>query len=186
MNAMTPQRFAVRLTPLPTAARVAKQRKAWKIHAIFATLGLGVILALWVGPLKSWVVGWPPWALATMAMLWAMGTAVRMGITIWALARAQRDLRSIDHGDALYIDPMGIHFLHPKPVSATWPDITALKIAGSSLGAGPELIMEVRGQVAARIPLSFLDAMPAAIDSAVVARSMGRIRVDVSAMDKMI
>ncbi len=179
-------RFAIQLTPLPTAARVSKQRAAWKLHTIFAAGTLLVFVLLWVGPLRGFTADWPSWALPTAVVLWAIGTAIRMGITLWALARAKRDLASIGDGVALFIDGEGIEFRHPQPVMARWSQITGLKLAGSSLGAGPELIMEVAGNRAAAIPLSFLDAMPAAIDSAVLARSMGRIRLDVSAMDKMI
>ena len=64
--------------------------------------------------------------------------------------------------------------------------INALRIAGGSLGAGPRLIMEASGNRSVSVPLSFVDASPSAIDSATSARSLGRVRVDVSGLDRMI
>ena len=48
---MTPaERFAIALTPAPTAARIARQRSALRLQVIFA-LVFGVVLWLvWLGP----------------------------------------------------------------------------------------------------------------------------------------
>lgn len=190
---MTSERFTVGLTPLLTASRVAKQRSALRFQLILTAVIGAVLLLAWLGPqflpygprrLLTDVL--PSWSLPTVAVVWALWTLGQLGVTVWALARAKRDLTAIGHGEAIAIDAEGIEFLHPTSIRARWADVTGLRISGSALGAGPELKLEVQGEVVAKIPISFLDAMPAAIDSAVGARSMGRIRVDVSAMDRMI
>ncbi|RMB62021.1 hypothetical protein [Tessaracoccus antarcticus] len=178
---MLPERFAVGLTPLPTAARVARQRSALRMRIISALISLAVL----VGILVFLNPGWSRELVIGFIAIWVATSAIWLGLTTVGLQRAKRDLASIGHGDAFYIDGRGIEFVHPTTVHATWSEITALRIAGGSLGAGPSLVMEVGGQRAATIPLSFVDATPSAIDSATSARSLGRVRVDVSGMDRM-
>ena len=51
MNAMTPaERFAVALTPAPTAARIARQRSVLRLQVIFALVFGAVLLLVWLGP----------------------------------------------------------------------------------------------------------------------------------------
>ena len=178
---MLPERFAVGLTPLPTAARVARQRSALRMRIISAMISLALLLGLvfFLNP------GWSSGIVVTFFLIWGATTAVWMGMTIVGLQRAKADLASIGHGDALFIDAEGVEFIHPRPVRATWSEISALRISGSNLGAGPKLVMEVGGQPAATIPLSFVDTTPSAIDSATSAGSLGRVRVDVSGLDRM-
>ncbi len=179
---MLPERFAVGLTPLPTAARVARTRSALRMRVI-STL---VSLALLIGILVFLDPGWSRGLVIGFIAVWAASTATWMTVTVVGLHRAKKDLASIGHGDAFYIDAAGIEFVHPQPMRATWADINALRIAGGNLGAGPRLIMEASGDRTVRIPLSFVDASPSAIDSATSARSLGRVRVDVSGLDRMI
>ncbi len=179
---MLPERFAVGLTPLPTAARVARRRSALRMRIISAFISL----ALLIGILVFLNPGWSAGLVVGLVALWLASTATWMTIAVVGLHRAKKDLASIGHGDAFYIDAAGIEFVHPEPMRATWPEINALRIVGGSLGAGPRLIMEATGDRTVRIPLSFVDASPSAIDSATSARSLGRVRVDVSGLDKLI
>ncbi len=178
---MLPERFTVGLTPLPTAARVARKRSALRVRIISAFISL----ALLIGILVFLNPGWPAGLVVGFVAVWVVITATWMTIIVVGLHRAKKDLASISHGDAFYIDGTGIEFIHPEPIRASWADINALRITGSSLGAGPSLVMEATGDRTVRIPLSFVDASPSAIDSATSARSLGRVRVDVSGMDRM-
>ncbi|MGV8845255.1 hypothetical protein [Tessaracoccus sp.] len=178
---MLPERFAIGLTPLPTAARVTRQRSALRMRIISALVSLAVL----VGILVFFNPGWSTGLVIGFVAVWVLTTAIWITVTAVGLHRAKRDLASIGHGDALYIDTTGIEFAHPQSVSADWSGISALRVAGGSLGAGPSLVMEVDGRRAASIPLSFLDATPSAIDSATSAHSLGRVRVDVSGLDRM-
>ena len=194
MNAMTPaERFAVALTPDPTVARIARQRSTLRLQVIFALVFVAVLLLVWLGPqmlpvdARRVVQGaLPSWSLPALVVIWAVPTLVRIILTAVFLERAKQDLASLGQGAALYIDGTGVEFVHPEQVRARWAEITALKISGRSWGAGPRLRLEVSGREVASIPVSFLDAMPGAIDSAARARSMGRIGVDASDMDRLL
>lgn len=179
---MLPERFTVGLTPLPTAQRVVRQRTALRFRIISAIISLVFLTAV----VYFFNPGWGTGVIIGIYVLWAISTAVWMTISAVGLSRAKRDLAAIGHGDALHIDARGIEFVHPQQVRADWAEVSALKISGSSLGAGPCLVLEVDGRPAAKIPMSFLDAMPSAIDSATSARSLGRVRLDVSDMDRML
>lgn len=181
MSVMSEQ-FAVALTPLPTAARVAKHRSAIRWRVISAIVSLAILIAIVVFLDPGWSEGWTRF----FFILWGVTTAAWMTVTLLSLHRAKKDLASISHGDAIRVTRRGLEFLHPRAMHADWADITALKITGASLGAGPKLVMEVDGKPAAQVPMSFLDAMPSAIDSAVSAHSLGRVRLDVSDMDRML
>lgn len=181
MTVMLGERFTVGLTPLPTAARVARQRSALRMRVISA----GISLLICVG-IAVFYKAFPQHLIVWMFVVWGITTAVWLVISGIGLSRAKKDLNAIGSGDALVIDRDGIEFLHPTPVRATWGEISALKIEGPTFGAGPDLVMEVGGQPVAKVPMSFLDALPAAIDSAAGARSLGRVRVDASAMDRLL
>ena len=184
MNAMTPaERFAVALTPDPTVARIARQRSTLRLQVIFALVFVAVLLLVWLGPqmlpedARRVVQGaLPSWSLPALVVIWAVPTLARIILTMAFLKRAKQDLASLGRGVGLY----------PQRVRACWAEITALKISGRSWGAGPRLRLEVSGQEVASIPISFLNTMPGAIDSAARARSMGRIGVDASDMDRLL
>lgn len=190
---MNPECFVVGLTPSPTAARVSRQRSSLRLQIIFAAIFGAVLLMIWLGPqLLPGGVGQamqnmlPAWGLPAIAASWALATLVRIGVTVFFLSRAKRDLMSLDQGTAFYIDPAGMEFVRPRQVRARWAEITALKISGPSWGAGPRLRLEVAGQEVVSIPASFLAVSPGDIDSAVRARSMGRIGLDASDLDRML
>lgn len=178
---MPPARFIVSLNPLPTAARVAVRRRAlwWRVGS---TLISGAILALlifvvypeWDGLLRNIAIG--IWVVTSLAWLIA---------SIWSLQRAKADLAIIGPGEALFIDQNGLEFVYPQHRWLTWQQLSALKLAGPNLGAGPQLVAVADGQPVAKIPMSFLDAPAETIDSVVRAQSRGTARLDVSDLDRL-
>ena len=182
MCLMQPKPYVVELTPLPTAARVSRQRSAMRMRIVTTVISLVVLLVL-VTQLGARI---PATVLWSMAGIWGVSTVVWLSLSGMALSRAKRDLASIGHGVALHIDGQGIEFFHPEPVAANWSEISSLRLEGRNFGAGPRLSMEVDGSTVASIPISFLDATASAIDGAARARSGGRVGVDTSAMDRML
>lgn len=179
---MMTERFTVGLTPVPTAARAVRHRRALRSQLVSAAVSLLLLVLLYYFFSPQWGAGVFWW----FGVLWAVSTLAWIAIPVVGGLRARRALATIGQGDALVIDSGGIEFLQPRPIRAAWSEITGLRIDGRSFGAGPDLVLEVAGSPVARIPLSFLDASPAAIESAVVARSLGRVRLDTTGMERML
>lgn len=179
MTRMQPERFVAGLTPLPTAARVSRQRGAlrWRI---ISTLISGALLAA----LMFWLYrDWPEVSKWVIGSLWVASSAVWLIVSLVGLSRAKRDLAMIQEGVAFYLDPVGIEFVYPRQARVPWAQVTAFKLVGHNLGAGPALSVESEGEEIARVPVSFLDATPAVIDSMAQACSLGRVRLDISTLD---
>lgn len=179
---MQPQRFAAGLTPLPTAARVARQRGAmrWRIASTLVSVAL-LAAVLWFGR-DTFSTGW----LIFLIVAFAVTTIFWMVVSIVGLQNAKKDLARIQEGVAFYLDQRGIEFHFPQRVDVAWADVSALKLVGRSLGAGPDLAVESNGEIVARVPLSFLDATPQYIDSAAQAYSLGRVRLETEALDSVL
>lgn len=178
---MESERFAVGLTPLPTAARVTRQRGALKWRIISTVVSLAILIAVIYFLGRDWSRNW----VIAFVALWIVSTVFWFTVSIVGLQRAKRDLASIADGVAFYLDPIGIELLHPTPARARWSEVTAVKLAGRSGGAGPRLVVEAGEQRLTGVPLSFVDASAASIDSAIRSHSLGRHHLDVSALDKV-
>lgn len=176
------ERFAAGLTPLPTAARVSRQRGAlrWRIaSSVLSAAVLAAVVVLWG---SQWPRGW----LTGVVVFWVASTAFWLGVSLWQLHAAKRDLAGIQEGVAFYLGPTGVEFVYPEPVIVSWAEVSALKLVGRAFGAGPKLVLEAGGRVVAGVPISFLDATAEVIDSAAQAYSLGRVRLDASALDSIV
>lgn len=152
------------------------------MRLITSVLSLAIMIAVILIFGKGWGSGWT----VTVIVLWVLSTAFWFLVTVDALRRAKRDLGLIPEGDAFYLDPVGIEFVFRQPAKVAWADVTAFKLAGRNFGAGPVLCVESNGVEVARVPVSFLDATPAVIDSAAQAYSLGRVRLDTQALDSVL
>ena len=131
---------------------------------------------------SSFTTGW----IITVAVLWIISTAFWFGVSVYGLHAAKRDLASIPEGPAFYLDPHGIEFVFPKAAQVSWAEVTSFKLKGRNFGAGPAVMVETDGEEVGRVPISFLDAAPAIIDSAAQAYSLGRVRLDTDALDNVL
>ena len=174
VTGMQSQRFAAGFTPLPTAARVSRQRGAlrWRVISSLISLGLLVAFIYFLG--RDWPRGWT----ITIVSLWVASTVFWFAISIVGFRRAKRDLGGIHEGVAFYLDGQGVEVVHPTPARIPWDQVSSFKLGGHNFGAGPQLVIEANGQTVTRVPVSFLDATPAVIDSAAQAYSLGRVRPD--------
>lgn len=182
MRRMQSDRFAVGLTPMPTAARVARQRSVlrWRIGSMIFSAILLTASLWWFRP------AWEPWVYVLVGVLWGFSTVFWVIVATVGLSRAKRDLARISDGPVFFIDPHGVEFVWPRPVAVRWDDVDSLRVRGRHLGAGPNLVLRARGTDAVSVPLSFLDASASVIDLAVQANSMGRIRLDATALDALV
>lgn len=177
-----PERFAAGLTPLPTAARVTRQRGAlrWRIvSTVLSAVVLGLVI-YFLG--RDWPSAWT----ITIIALWAASSVFWLVVSAVGLRHAKRDLAAIQEGVAFYLDGHGVEFVTPAAGRVPWGDVTALRLVGHHFGAGPAVAVEAGGATVAKVPVSFIDAAPEIIDSAARAYSLGRIHLDTSALDKVI
>lgn len=179
---MQPERFAAGLTPLPTAARVAQKRSAlrWRIISTVISLAILAVIILTLG--RDWPRDWT----IAMVAIWVGSSAFWIAVSVFGLQRAKRDLGRIQDGVAFFLDPDGVEFVTPPAPPVPWDRVTALKLAGGLSGAGPSVVLEADGVAVAKVPASFVDASPAVIDSAARAYSLGRVGLDVSALDRVL
>ncbi|MDO5677239.1 MAG: hypothetical protein Q4G35_06995 [Propionibacteriaceae bacterium] len=176
------QRFAAGLTPLPTAARVTRARGVLRWRIISTVISFALLGLFWWffgrDMSRGWTIG--------IVTFWVVSSAFWMVLAIVGLSRAKKDLSRIPEGVAFFLDPRGIELVYPQAAQVPWDDVTALKLAGRNYGAGPNLVVEAQGQTVAQVPITFLDATPAVIDSAARANSLGRIHLDASALDNLL
>lgn len=65
----------------------------------------------------------------------------------------------------------------------SWDDLDRFAVQGTGLGEGPALVVTDRAGHRWQVPVSWLDERPGAIDSAALAWSGGRRRLDVTGLD---
>lgn len=179
---MPSDRFAVGLTSLPTAARVARQRARLRSRMVSTVLSLLLMAAFlwWFRP------DWETRTSVLVGTIWGISTVLRLLVSAIGLYGAKRDLARISQRPVFFVDPYGLEFVWPVPAEVRWEDVETLRIEGRHLGAGPKLVLRSGGRRTAKVPLSFLDASASVIDLAVRANSMGRIRLDAAGLDALV
>lgn len=175
----TPEAFVVGHNPVASATRVAKAQSQlkWSLLMIFPYLGLGAVY-YWLGS--------GPGRTRTVVASLIVSFVIWLGFVIWRvlnLRSARTDLSRVNSGEAFRINHHGIT-LADGGEQIGWNDIAELKAIGRASGAGPELFIGHRGG-SYKVPLSFLDAMPGSIDSALRAYSGGRRGLDLGELDSV-
>lgn len=174
------ERFVVSLTPLPTAARVTRQRRSlkWRWITTFLSLGILVAILIWARP------DWGPVGIGILVGVWVATSAVWLVVNIVGLSRAKRDLAAIQEGVSFFIDPEGLAFRWPTQRAIAWADVERLAVVAGRGGAGPRMAVIVDGKRAIELPFSVLDASPAVIDSAIRAYSLGRRHIEAKGLER--
>ena len=165
----------------PTAARVTRARGAlrWRIISTVVSAILFAVFVVFFGAnlTRGWLIG--------LGIAWGLSTVFWLAVSIVSLTKAKRDLGRIPEGVAFYLDGRGVEFAWPTQASVPWADVTAFKLVGRDALRGTSVVVERRGSEAGRVPVSFLDATPEMLDSAARAYSLGRVWLDVSALDRV-
>lgn len=178
MSCMSQPELVVAYNAVPTASRVARARQTLVFRAISAVVSLAIVIFLLRVVGQDWAatVRWGTF------LVWGVVTAVWFALSIISLVRARADLQRVGVGPALVLSPQGVQIDGRR---FTWPEVAAIKVVGSDVGAGPRFVVEPVSGESASIPLSFLDAMPGTLDSAARAYSLGRHGVDLARLDSM-
>lgn len=182
MTGMDGSRFAVGFTPLPTAARVTKQRSALRWRWVTTAISVAVLAAI----IYFFDTDWNSWWTWMFIALWVASSVFWLIASMVGLSRAKRDLARIQPGACFYIDPEGIEFVQPRRVALLWETIEDIRIIGGRGGAGPRLAIVAGGQQMADVALSVLDAGPSVIDSMIRAHSLGRHRLDAARLEALV
>lgn len=181
----TPEAFLVGYSPVRAAGRVAKaeslvRRGLWSV-GIYAVLT--VVL---------WFVFRTQLSIGQFLLGGIPAAVIVLGFLVWRyleLRSARRSLGRVPAGEAMRIDHQGVHVDEGTQGQGAeklfdWAGLSDLRVAGSKLGAGPDLTVEHRdGEW--KVPVSYLDTLPGTIDSAIRAYSGGRRGLDLSGLDSI-
>lgn len=194
------QALVVAFNPVPAAGRVARhQATRWRL-ALEALVLVVVGTLVWAVTRNAFNVG----TLVGMLIGWVVLFVVLFGIQNLRLRSARKALLSIDEGTALRVDPSGVSVrrsqrdkgsrtsfsdvaAHPQAAEldlVRWDDVAQFAVLGTSMGAGPVLRLEDVAGHRWEVPVSWLDALPGAVDAAARAWSAGRRGLDVSGLDR--
>ncbi|MDQ7992779.1 MAG: hypothetical protein AAGC63_06420 [Propionicimonas sp.] len=167
--------FGVYYQPALAAGQVARARTGliWRLGwtALIVAIGVGgwLLYPEQFGPSAPWFIG----------------SAVVVGLALggWELARfltARSDAARVAPGLALGANRYGVL------VGADWypwGEVGSLVVRPGRLGASSRLVATGRDARTREVLLDYTDVLPASLDSAVVALSAGRARVDLSRLD---
>lgn len=193
--------MVVAFNPVPAAGRVARHQATRLRLALEALVVVVVGALIWAVSRKSFNVG----TLLGMLLSWLVLFLILFVIQSLRLRSARKALLTIDEGTALRIDPAGVAVRRslrdtrgsragfsdvatdprePELDLVAWDGVSRLAVLGTSMGAGPVLRVEDDAGHRWEVALSWLDALPGTIDSAVRAWSGGRQGLDASALDR--
>lgn len=176
------QRFSVHFTPVPTAARVTRERRGLRWRIVTTIISLLILAAVWYFLGNQWSTTWT----VVIVALWVLSSAFWLTVSAVGLSRAKKDLAAIPDGVAFHIDPEGIAFLAPERAAVRWGDIERIAVRGGRGGAGPRFAVEPAAGKRIEIPLSTLDATAATLDSMVRAISLGRHHLDATRLERAV
>lgn len=177
MMPMNLAELVVAFNPEPTANRLARARTGFIFRIVSALVSLGVCFVIMYTVGKEWTQGMLYWMFGTwgaVSLAWLIASVVS-----WVSAK--RDLKRIGVGPAVTLSPAGIG-LNGRQFA--WRDVSRVWATSSYSGAGPKLVVVAKQGDWEQIPFSYLDAMPATIDSAL--RAYGQPPLDLSALDAML
>lgn len=167
--------FGIYYRPDLAAARVARTRKAlvWRFGWTLLIVGVGV--AGWVfyptefGPSAPWFIGS------------AAGIGLVLGSReIVQFAKARSDAAKVVPGLALGVNRDGVLV---GPDWYPWPEVGALEMRPGRFGSSARLVATARDSRSREVLIDYTDVLPASLDSAIVALSGGRARIDLSRLD---
>lgn len=161
----------------PEAAQAAvKRRRSMLIQRVISTVvSVAIGAAVWyffaaqIGSFGPWLVG----SALAVGLVWLI-------ITGTALLIARADARQVAPGPAFATTRDGVWV---AGLWLPWADVGSFQAAPGRLGRSPLLRVQARDGRSAAVPMNYLTALPANIDSAVRALSGGRSWIDLSRLD---
>ncbi|MBK9696271.1 MAG: hypothetical protein IPO80_02305 [Propionibacteriaceae bacterium] len=156
-------------------ARVQKARSGLLRRLGSTLLSIGLIVAAWFG-FPDAFAGMAPWLIGSTAAIGGVGAIYQLVL----LLVARSDAAKVPGGLAVGLNREGVLV---GTSWFPWGQVGALVVRPGRLGSSATLVATGRDNTSQRILLDYTDAKPAALDSAILALSGGRARVDLSRLD---
>lgn len=169
------QELVVGYNPMPAAERVAHYQGLVRSRLIWLGIGVVLLVLVWLWQRDQLDVG-------QTALLFVIGLAFSgvwlvIAIALYFGARRSLDTVNAAQGYAVRVDPQGIEVAGKAVV---WPQVARIATVRGSLGGQPQLVLTDASGASASVPISYLDAMPGTLDSAIRAYSRGSQWIDTS------
>jgi len=167
--------YVVFYAPEAAQAKVSRWRSMLIQRLISTAISVAIGAAIWyffstqVGNFGVWLVG----SALVAGLIWVI-------VTVVGLLIARRDAKQVSAGPAFAVTRDGVWV---AGLWLTWPEVGAFRAAPGRFGRSAQLRVEARDGRSAGVPMEYLSALPASIDSAVRALSGGRSWIDLSRLD---
>lgn len=167
--------FGVYYQPGMVAEKVARARTKlfWRLGSMVVVAGIGLVLRFaFVDQFASYA----PWFIGSVLVIGLM-----MGsVDIVRYLAARRDAKRVPPGLALGANRKGMLV---GPDWFGWSEVGALTVRPGRWGGSSRLAVTGRDQRNQEVLLDYTGVLPGTLDSAVIALSGGRARVDLSRLD---
>lgn len=175
MGAMSDQ-LTVGFSPLPTASRFATWHGVVRSRVLLTVLVTVLSVVIYVWQADSF--GRDTVTLTIMVALVGMSW-LSLFYTLAKFASARRDLARLGEGTAFIIMHQGIQLGDSLGGALLpWASIRSLRAAQFGVFRSPSLLITDTAGVVVRVPLQFLDTLPADLDNAIRTYSRGQASID--------
>lgn len=167
--------YVVFYAPEAVQAKVKRWRSMLIQRLISTAFSVAVGAAVWYF-FAAQVGSWGPWLVGSalvIGLIWVIISTV--GLLI-----ARSEARTVAPGPAFAVTRDGVWIAN---LWLTWPEVGAVQANPGRFGRSARLAVQGRDGRSAAVPMEYLSALPANIDSAVRALSGGRCWIDLSRLD---
>ncbi|MFT4295045.1 MAG: hypothetical protein QM582_06490 [Micropruina sp.] len=167
--------YVVFYAPEAVRAKTGRWRSMLIQRLVSTAISVAIGGAVWyffaaqVGSFGPWLVG----SALVVGLIWVI-------VTVTGLLRVRADAKLVVPGPAFATTRDGVW---TAGLWLPWPEVGSFRAAPGRLGRSPQLRVESRDGRSAAVPMEYLSALPANIDSAVRALSGGRSWIDLSRLD---
>ncbi len=167
--------YVVSYAPEAVRAKVARWRSLLIQRIITMVISIGIAAAIWYFFAEQ--IGWfGPWLVGSAVV----GGLVWVIVSVTGFLLTRRDGREVIGGPAFAVTPAGVW---SAGLWLTWPEVGSFQAPPGRFGRSPRLLVQGRDGRASAVPMEYLSALPASLDSAVRALSGGRCWIDLSRLD---
>ena len=167
--------YVVFYAPEAAQAKVARWRSMLIQRLISTAVSVAIGAAIWYF-FPSQVGSWGPWLVGSalvIGLIWVI-------ISVTGMLIARGDAKQVAPGPAFAVTRDGVWVAQ---VWLTWPEVGSVLANPGRFGRSARLTVDARDGRSVAVPLEYLSALPANIDSAVRALSGGRCWIDLSRLD---